>query len=382
MNGFADHGLDESAFGEKGGFTEGLRTFDAFPKTKPTYTRRSSTGGYTTLALILISAFLSVSEFTQWYRGHENQHFSVEKGVSHTLQINLDIVVPMKCSDLHINVQDASGDRILAGDLLKREPTNWGQWIDGKNGQRVHALDSGAMEGEREEDTHVGHVLGEVGGRAGGKRRLFAKTPKLRGAASDSCRVFGSIEGNKVQGDFHITARGHGYMEFGEHLDHSAFNFSHIINELSFGPFYPTLLNPLDRTLATTPSHFFKYQYYLSVVPTIYTRTPTSPDLTSSNTIFTNQYAVTSQSHMVGEQAIPGIFFKFDIEPILLTISEERGSLLTLVVRVVNVVSGVLVGGGWCYQLMGWAGEIWGWRGRKGGEGVLHGREYGSDAEE
>lgn len=165
----------------------------------------------------------------------------------------------------------------------------------------------------------------------------------------------------------------------------AAFNFSHIINELSFGPFYPTLLNPLDRTLATTASHFFKYQYYLSVVPTIYTRSPgSSPDLASSDTIFTNQYAVTSQSHLVGEQQIPGIFFKFDIEPILLTISEERGSLLALVVRVVNVVSGVLVGGGWCYQLMRWAGEIWGRKagGRKGGEGVLHGREWGSETEE
>lgn len=32
MNGFADHGLDEAAFGEKSGFTEGLRTFDAFRK--------------------------------------------------------------------------------------------------------------------------------------------------------------------------------------------------------------------------------------------------------------------------------------------------------------------------------------------------------------
>lgn len=32
MNGFADHGLDEAAFGEKKGFTEGLRTFDAFRK--------------------------------------------------------------------------------------------------------------------------------------------------------------------------------------------------------------------------------------------------------------------------------------------------------------------------------------------------------------
>ncbi|KAA6407732.1 MAG: COPII-coated vesicle [Lasallia pustulata] len=382
MNGFADHGLDESAFGEKGGFTEGLRTFDAFPKTKPTYTRRSSTGGYTTLALVLISTILSVSEFLQWYRGHENQHFGVEKGVSHSLQINLDLVTPMQCSDIRINVQDASGDTILASSLLHREPTNWGQWADGRGGQRMHALDSGAMESQREEDTHVGHVLGEVGGR-GGKRK-FPKTPKLRGAVRDSCRVFGSLEGNKVQGDFHITARGHGYWDNGDHLDHSAFNFSHIINELSFGPFYPTLLNPLDRTVATTVSHFFKYQYYLSVVPTVYTRSPgSSPDLASSDTIFTNQYAVTTQSQMVGEQQVPGIFFKFDIEPILLTISEERGSLLALVVRVVNVVSGVLVGGGWCYQLMGWAGEIWGKKGgRKSGEGVLHGREYGSETEE
>jgi hypothetical protein len=32
MNGFADHGLDEAAFGDKSGFTEGLRTFDAFRK--------------------------------------------------------------------------------------------------------------------------------------------------------------------------------------------------------------------------------------------------------------------------------------------------------------------------------------------------------------
>jgi hypothetical protein len=33
MNGFTDHGLDESAFGEKKGFSEGIRSFDAFRKT-------------------------------------------------------------------------------------------------------------------------------------------------------------------------------------------------------------------------------------------------------------------------------------------------------------------------------------------------------------
>ncbi len=71
-----------------------------------------------------------------------------------------------------------------------------------------------------EEDQHVGHVLGHM--REGGKK--FPKTPKLRkGEHPDSCRIFGSLEGNKVQGDFHITARGHGYMEWGyqQHLDHT-----------------------------------------------------------------------------------------------------------------------------------------------------------------
>ncbi|KAI9880512.1 MAG: hypothetical protein M1830_002552 [Pleopsidium flavum] len=370
MNGFADHGLDESSFGEKTSFTDGLRTFDAFPKTKTTYSLPSRRGGQITALLLATCLLLTFSELHRWWQGHQTHHFSVEKGVSHDLQINLDVVVAMRCPDLHINVQDASGDRILAGDMLKRDSTNWGQWIDAKGVHRLH----GGETLEMEEEQHVHDVLAQ------GKRgRKFGKTPRLRGEGS-ACRVYGSLEGNKVQGDFHITARGHGYMEFGEHLDHSAFNFSHIINELSFGPFYPSLLNPLDRTVATTPNHFFKFQYYLSVVPTIYTRDSTSP--TTSNTIFTNQYAVTEQSHMVGERAIPGVFFKFDIEPILLTVAEERGGLLALVVRLVNVVSGVIVGGGWCYQLSGWVGEVWGRRKKRKSEGVLHGRPTVEDADD
>ncbi len=166
----------------------------------------------------------------------------------------------------------------------------------------------------------------------------------------------------------------------------SAFNFSHIINELSFGPFYPSLHNPLDNTVATTPSHFYKFQYYLSIVPTIYTTSsaPLSVLSTSSfsnkrqdgKTVITNQYAVTSQSRMIGERSLPGIFFKFDIEPILLLIRDERKGLLRLLVRLVNVVSGVLVAGGWCYSLGDWMGESLKMRRRRrgGGDGVLHGR--------
>ena len=163
----------------------------------------------------------------------------------------------------------------------------------------------------------------------------------------------------------------------------AAFNFSHIINELSFGQLYPSIQNPLDKTYAIADQNFYKYQYYCSVVPTVYTRSPSpNPSNPIATSIFTNQYAVTSQSHSVSERNVPGIFFKFDIEPILLTIREERGGFMALLVRVVNVVSGVLVGGGWSYQLLGWAREVLGGRQRRKSEGMINGNGSLHDEDE
>jgi endoplasmic reticulum-Golgi intermediate compartment protein 2 len=305
----------------------------------------------------------------------------------------------MSCTDLHVNVQDAAMDRIMAGDLLTKEPTNYEIWTSTSSRrpsyQGLHKRDK-QRKREEEEDSHVSHVLGHM---RNNPTRKFAPSPRIpRGRPKDACRIFGSLEGNKVQGDFHITARGHGYMEFGapSHLDHSTFNFSHHINELSFGPHYPNLLNPLDKTTAATEKNFHKYQYFLSVVPTIFTKrsvttstgtldpaqipqpatldqTPGSKDKhgivqhianpnagIDSKSIFTNQYAATSQSRDVNQNTIPGVFFKYDIEPILLIVSERRGSLLALLVRLVNVVSGVVVGGGWMFQLTEWFYEVQG----------------------
>ncbi|KAK2753713.1 hypothetical protein FQN55_000076 [Onygenales sp. PD_40] len=400
MNGFAQNGLDEDAFGEKPGIGSGLRTFDAFPKTKATYTSSTRRGGQWTLIVFALCAFLATTELRTWYRGTENHHFSVEKGVSRELQLNIDLVIAMPCDSLRINVQDAAGDRILASDLLEKQATSWAAWDRELNtrlsggGSEYQKLneENAARLMEQEEDMHVGHALGEA--RRSYKRK-FPKGPKLgRREKADACRVYGSLEGNKVQGDFHITARGHGYFEFGEHLDHSTFNFSHMITELSFGPHYSTLLNPLDKTISTTKENFYKYQYYMSVVPTIYTRagvvdpySQSLPDPSTisksqrKNTIFTNQYAVTSQSRELPNRqfSIPGIFFKYNFEPILLVISEERGSLMALLVRLVNVVAGVVVTGGWLFQIATWGVEVMGRRRRAVSEGVLNGRDPGAE---
>ncbi|PQE21073.1 Copii-coated vesicle protein [Rutstroemia sp. NJR-2017a WRK4] len=385
MNGFADHGLDEDAFGEKKGGI--VQAFDAFPKAKPQYVTQTAGGGKWTVAMLIISGLLVLSEFSRWWTGHETHTFTVEKGVGHSLQVNLDIVVKMKCSELHVNVQDAAGDRILAATMLKEDPTNWSQWVDAKG---VHKLgrdkEGRVVTGEGYHDHEEGfgeeHVHDIVSlGRS--KKARFSKTPRLRGGpkGGDSCRVYGSLEVNKVQGDFHITARGHGYPEFGQHLDHNSFNFTHIISELSFGPYYPSLLNPLDRTISSTDSNFHKFQYFLSVVPTLYSLSPSTFSPSSSPTLLaTNQYAVTSQDHVVDARSIPGIFFKYDIEPLLLTVEESRDGFLKFVVKVVNVVSGVLVAGHWGFTLSEWAGAVWGRTRRRRSEGVL-GRGMGKGDE-
>ena len=122
MNGFADKGLDESHFGseDKSGLNI-VKAFDAFPKTKPSYTQKTQTGGVWTVVFMCASLWLTCSELGRWWMGTTTHSFSVEQGVGKDLQINLDLVVAMKCEDLHINVQDASGDRILAGMALTVE---------------------------------------------------------------------------------------------------------------------------------------------------------------------------------------------------------------------------------------------------------------------
>ncbi|KYK60621.1 hypothetical protein DCS_01759 [Drechmeria coniospora] len=357
--------LDKGNFGAKGSI---VKAFDAFPKSKPQYVLRTAGGGKWTVAMAVISLLLFGSEVARWWRGSESHTFAVEKGISQSMQINLDAVVKMACGDLDVNVQDASGDRILAATRLQLDQTSWSQWANAKGVHQLGLDKEGRIitgagwhaqhdEGFGEEHIHDIVALGK-------KKAKWAKTPTVRGPP-DSCRIFGSLELNKVQGDFHITARGHGYIEAGKHLDHNMFNFSHIISELSFGPFYPSLVNPLDRTVHHAGFNFYKFQYFLSVVPTVYS--------VGSSSIATNQYAVTEQSKPVNERTIPGIFVKYDIEPVLLSIRESRDGIFVFLVKLINVLSGVLVASHWGYTLTDWVKEIFNRKTRRAStiDGVL-----------
>ena len=180
-------------------------TFPA-AKTRPSYAIRTSRGGAMTLLVSVACILLVWAEFGVYLDGIQEQHFSVDPTVGKHLQINIDIAVAMPCNYIHVNVEDAAGDRILAGDVLKKDPTMW----DPKG---MHTF---SQDRAKQRDDNLWDVMAK-----GGRRGRWPRTYPWRGTGQEACRVFGNMEVNKVQGDFHITARGHGYWDSGQHIEHN-----------------------------------------------------------------------------------------------------------------------------------------------------------------
>ncbi|KAK9324784.1 endoplasmic reticulum vesicle transporter-domain-containing protein [Lipomyces orientalis] len=325
---------------------KGVRTFDAFPKVSSTYTTRSSQGGVVTIVLSIICIFLIWTEMGSYFAGVEEQQFAVDSSIGWDMQVNVDITVAMPCVMLHVNVQDTSGDRLLAAELLEMEGTEFDL-------ASTHELTIESR-ADADDDLHSVFSRAKVA-------KKFRKTKKSHPNAP-ACRIYGSFKLNKVQGDLHITAKNYGYMDDSRshaHVTPGSLNFSHVMDEFSFGDYYPKLENPLDGVAALINTNFFRYQYYLSIVPTMYV------GYGGRNVVFTNQYAVTEQpTTQVNPSHPPGIFFKYDIEPIGLTITERRVPFWQFLVRLVNVVGGIVICTGWLYPLIDSMWDKWANRGR------------------
>jgi hypothetical protein len=78
-----------------------LKAFDAFPKVHQSYIHsRSSKGGIVSIAMFVIVTILFWTEVVTWWRGTEVMKVSVERGVGHGMQLNIDITVAMACEGI------------------------------------------------------------------------------------------------------------------------------------------------------------------------------------------------------------------------------------------------------------------------------------------
>jgi hypothetical protein len=122
------------------------------------------------------------------------------------------------------------------------------------------------------------------------KREGFVQ--KVKDEEGEGCNVHGFLEVNKVAGNFHFIP-GQSFHQSGFQFhdmllfQQGNYNISHKVNRLAFGDFFPGVVNPLDGVQWNQGKQSGVYQYFIKVVPSIYTDV-------HQNTIQSNQVNPTS----------------------------------------------------------------------------------------
>ncbi|MEE6478139.1 hypothetical protein FKM82_011753 [Ascaphus truei] len=157
-----------------------------------------------------------------------------------------------------------------------------------------------------------------------------------------ACRIHGYLDINKVAGNFHITVgkaiphpRGHAHLA--ALVSHDSYNFSHRIDHLSFGELLPGIINPLDGTEKIASDSNQMYQYFLTIVPTKLNTRRILCD--------THQFSVTERerviNHATGSHGVSGIFMKYDISSLMVTVTEDHMPWWKFLVRLCGIVGGI-----------------------------------------
>lgn len=283
-----------------------ITQLDAFPKVETQITNTTNSGGFLTVAVSVLMCILAFAEFHEYWKIQHEYEYLVDPTVASStslngaatqlgkLQINLDITLNMKCDLFTINVVDAAGDSMHVKDKVQikhvtafdAEAAKVAEqrakvWEEREGGYTLlNSFVNLAESFRKKNSTHEKHkkVMENQQKMFGNARDMieaaFDETPKnvekradgtsgelmvmeVDSASATSCRIKGAIPVNKVAGNLHITAHGHGYG--GGHVDHSAMNFSHIVHKLSFGRHYPNKFDPLDGAIEiATDSEFLQ----------------------------------------------------------------------------------------------------------------------------
>ncbi|XP_076945114.1 uncharacterized protein LOC143616038 [Bidens hawaiensis] len=348
-----------------------VRNLDAYPKINEDFYSRTLSGGVITLVASVAMFLLFFSELGLYLHTVTETKLVVDTSRGEKLHINFDITFPaVSCTLLSLDAMDISGEQHLdiRHDIIKKRIDSIGKVIEERkegiggpqiekplqrHGGRLEHNETycGSCFGAESSDDECCNSCEEV--REAYRRKGWGMTNpdlidqckregfalKIKDEEGEGCNIYGSLEVNKVAGNFHFVRSFH---QSSVHIpdlfsfQEDSYNISHKINKLSFGDHYPGIVNPLDGV------HWFQeipngmYQYFLKVVPTIYTSV-------RGRTIKSNQFSVTEhyKSPEVGRRSLPGVFFFYDLSPIKVTFTETHISFLHFLTNVCAIVGGV-----------------------------------------
>ncbi|KAL5493242.1 hypothetical protein EMCRGX_G014389 [Ephydatia muelleri] len=362
-----------------------LKQFDAYPKTLEDFRVKTWGGATITLISVAVIVVLFSLELTYFLTTDVREELFVDTSRGEKLKINFDIDFPkMPCLYLSIDAMDVSGDHQLdiLHSVFKKRLSMDGKLIPEQKEEQYHIGAEAKLNGTANTTTtevatestenKCGSCYGaETEGlmccntcedvREAYRRKGWAFnnpkgieqctkegwTDKMMEQMNEGCKVYGFLEVSKVAGNMHF-APGKSFQQHSMHVHDlqpfgmKMFNMSHHIHRLSFGEEYPGIVNPLDGYLQVaeeqSDSGGMMYQYFIKVVPTIYKSL-------SGNALKSNQFSVTKHKKAVrampGESGLPGVFFMYDLSPMMVQLTEHKKSLAHFLTGVCAIVGGV-----------------------------------------
>ncbi|XP_061420456.1 endoplasmic reticulum-Golgi intermediate compartment protein 2-like [Lethenteron reissneri] len=330
-----------------------VRELDAFPKIPESYVETSTSGGTVSLIAFTAMAILALSEFLYFRETWMKYSYEVDKDSTSKLRINVDITVAMKCQYIGADVLDLAETMVTASDGLIYEPVHFELSPLQKGWQRMLQIIRSKL--------HEEHSLQDVLFKTAfnGAPTIMPPREEIPQGLPDACRIHGSLLVNKVAGNFHVTVgkaiphpRGHAHLA--ALISHDAYNFSHRIDHFSFGEPISGIINPLDGSEKVSTSHSHMFQYFLTIVPTKLH--------TYKFTTDTHQYSVTEKErvidHAAGSHGVSGIFMKYDLSSLMVTVTEESMPLGQFFVRLCGIVGGIFATTGMLHGLVGFLVDV------------------------
>ncbi|AMD22078.1 HGL262Wp [Eremothecium sinecaudum] len=311
---------------------ESLKVFDAFPKTDPHHVKRSSKGGVMSMLVYAVLLFIAWVEFGSYFGGYIDEQYIVDKTLRTTAQININMFVKTPCKYLHVTVVDVANDIHVVAETLNLQPIPfyipYGTRIKNFNDVTTPDLDG---------------ILAEA---VPAEFRKGVDNTWADGLQFDGCQIYGSIPVNKVKGELRITPKESVFRGIGARKDE--INFTHVINEFSFGDFYPYIENSLDGVGRIAQNGLTSYFYFASVVPTLYRKMGAEVD--------TNQYSVSETDKSVTEKQshILGIYIRYNFEALTILVKDQRIGFWQFVIRLISILSFVVYMATYAFRFIDW----------------------------
>ncbi|KAL8279228.1 hypothetical protein RQP46_008265 [Phenoliferia psychrophenolica] len=383
-------------------FGSQFKGLDAFGKTMEDVKVKTGFGGLLTLLSFSLILSLTVYEFIDYRKVHMEPSIVVDRSRGEKLVVNLNVSFPrVPCYLLSVDIMDISGEHQndVNHDMSKTRLSKDGVAVEAPKGKELKGdLERiASQKGEGYCGTCYGGTPPESGccNTCEEVREAYVRrgwsfvnpdsveqcvsegwTDKIKEQSEEGCNIAGKVRVNKVIGNFHLSP-GRSFQANAMHVHDlvpylqggNKHDFGHVIHHFSFGSEMEEefvgvggmgledtkrslgIVNPLDGMKAHTEESNYMFQYFLKVVSTHFT-------FLDGRELNTHQYSVTqyerdlsgsrtgkdAEGHQTthGYAGVPGLFFNYEISPLMVIHREERQSFAHFLTSTCAIVGGVL----------------------------------------